>query len=345
MNYTPEGYTAFQHEFLRNLGFSPEEKKDCTCWHSPAHPERGSVLLYRRPELYTLTVADYTVSKEFSLPFISGNDQLRFGNFYDGQTHFHIEGIAARSTTPTSFLVRESRLHGRQFWNAGQHFRGVEFTVFPDYLKQLEAVDESTLALSRLPFNCSYHFLPPTVSAAMRQLARRAENGQLRLLSVESTLLQCIEDLCSALDAGAYKNHQIPVPTVRLGNHLLTFNSADLSSLQKARQILMDQPENPPTIAQLSKLVFLNEQKLKAGFPLIYHMTIGAFVREQRMSRAAALLTSSSLSVHEIAMKTGYASSSSFIKVFRETYQKTPLAFRKDQRAALETETGAWAAH
>lgn len=53
-------------------------------------------------------------------------------------------------------------------------------------------------------------------------------------------------------------------------------------------------------------MVFLNEQKLKAGFLAKYHMCID-----------------------EISKIIGYNYSGNFIKMFKKIHGKTPLAFRK----------------
>lgn len=58
-------------------------------------------------------------------------------------------------------------------------------------------------------------------------------------------------------------------------------------------------------------------------------MTIGAYTNHVRMTVAANLLSTTDLSVEEIAYKVGYQYSTNFSKMFKKTYGKTPLKFRK----------------
>lgn len=79
-------------------------------------------------------------------------------------------------------------------------------------------------------------------------------------------------------------------------------------------------------------MVFLSEQKLKAGFSKYYHMSIGQYVNNIKMALAANLLSTTDLSIKDIAFKVGYNYSSNFSKMFKKTYGKTPLKFRKTKQ-------------
>ena len=124
-----------QNNILQNLGFHSVKGNHCTRFANKSRPEDGIFVLYERPGLYSLAAADYTAATSFSLAFESEETVLRFGSFYDGKTHFEIEGITSHSSSPSSFLVREEKIKGRQYWNAGQHCRGIEFALFPAFLK------------------------------------------------------------------------------------------------------------------------------------------------------------------------------------------------------------------
>ena len=89
---------------------------------------------------------------------------------------------------------------------------------------------------------------------------------------------------------------------------------------------------NPPTIKSLSKRVFLNEQKLKAGFSAKYHMSISQYTNSIRMTMAENLLSTTELSIDEISKMIGYNYSGNFIKMFKKTHGKTPLDFRKGKK-------------
>ena len=58
-------------------------------------------------------------------------------------------------------------------------------------------------------------------------------------------------------------------------------------------------------------------------------MSIGEYTNSVRMTVAANLLSTTDLSIEDIANKVGYNYSANFSKMFEKTYGKTPLKFRK----------------
>ncbi|MGI6576448.1 MAG: helix-turn-helix domain-containing protein [Eubacteriales bacterium] len=60
--------------------------------------------------------------------------------------------------------------------------------------------------------------------------------------------------------------------------------------------------------------------------------TLGKLQKDLRMKHAARLLTSSGLTVEQIAADCGYKSANHFYSVFKETYGFTPLEYRKNHR-------------
>ncbi|MDO4321701.1 MAG: AraC family transcriptional regulator [Lachnospiraceae bacterium] len=324
-------HSEFQKTIFRHLTFQPDVQNHRTVWANPGRPELGSVLVYERPGCYILSAADYMVPENFSVKFENTQLQLRFGSFYEGKTCFQIEGLAARSSTPTSFLVLEKHTKGIQFWKAGQHFKGVEFTLFPKYLAALEELDPKSHIFTGFPINMTYPALPSTIVSSIWQLSKMTFSDDLTPIILEGILLQCMGTLTQILSKEGFAAFHTQ-PTAKLGNRTLNFSSADLQSIRQAAGILTENIAAPPSIDELSKRVYLNRQKLEAGFSLCYHMTIGQYIRSCRMAEAARLLAETQLQIQEIGTAVGYTSSASFIKVFRQTYQVTPLAFRKAAR-------------
>ena len=60
-------------------------------------------------------------------------------------------------------------------------------------------------------------------------------------------------------------------------------------------------------------------------------MSISEYTHSIRMTMAENLLATTELSIHEISKKMGYHHSSNFVKAFKKSHGKTPLAFRKNK--------------
>ena len=109
---------------------------------------------------------------------------------------------------------------------------------------------------------------------------------------------------------------------------------ADLDAIKEARNILVDDITNPPTIAQLARQVGLNENKLKKGFKQLFGTTIHSFLLEVRMQQAKLLLAEGRLAISEVADQVGYKNKSHFSAKFRAIYGFLPRDFRKHLRSS-----------
>lgn len=330
-------HMKYQRAIFQHLHFTPCDLKYGTLWSDNKHPECGSCLVWERPGMYALTVADYTVPETFTVPFSVRQTYLRFGSFYEGRTQFEIKGFHTSTSLPSHYIVKESGLSGQQSWQAGDHYKGVEIALSFAYLEKLKGVDSRILALKTLPDNVTQTALPTKVVTLLQELSTLALSQQLTPLEFDGLLVQCLAALLGALDKGYSRN--VPfAPTVSLGNRKISFSLMDYQAIFSAKQLITDHPEENITIHMLSKKVFLNEQKLKVGFSLCYGISIGAYLKDCRMTKASELLIHTDLSVEEIAYATGYKSSAGFIKAFRQKYLVTPLKFRAD--AQLRNLTG-----
>ena len=149
---------------------------------------------------------------------------------------------------------------------------------------------------------------------------------------MESKILESISlinDEINSSPENAFTN-QLNYGEIKIGkDRYITLTASDANAIQKAHDILTKEACNPPTIKSLSKMVFLNEQKLKAGFSAKYHMSISQYTNSIRMTMAENLLSTTELTVDEIAKTLGYNYSGNFVKMFKKVHGKTPLAFRK----------------
>lgn len=324
---------AFREEVLRQLHFQPSDRGHCTLFRDLSAPENGYFLFYSRPGYYELGIADYTVPKDFQIRFDNPEAMIRFGIVYEGRTKFQLKNQQVSSFTPSSFFVAEKNLKGKQIWHRGQHFHGTEITLHEAYLSQVisESFPEA-LCMEDFKMNHTYHYLPLPVISVIHQLNSLSASGRLTPLYLESKILECTALLSEEIKKPKDNvfAHQIDYGTIQIGaGRTCRLTASDIQSIQKAHDILTEQAVHPPTIEKLSRMVFLNQQKLKAGFAKQYHMGIGEYTTSLRMSMGASLLSSTDLSVSDIAKKTGYRYSGNFSKMFKKYYRVSPLEYRR----------------
>ncbi|WP_300384337.1 helix-turn-helix transcriptional regulator [Clostridium sp.] len=323
----------FRNAVFNKLGFIPIKDKNYTLYKNINNPNLGYLINYAREGYYNLGIADYTIPEDFSISFNNPEFLMRFGVVYTGVTKFKIENSPVSSFTPSSFFVMEKDLKGIQSWKKGQHFHGIEITIHRKYLEEVIApYFPNIIDFEYFLKNHTYIYLPLEIVEIIHKLQSLTDENSLNSIYLESKILECIAILINEVtnsSENAFTN-QINYGNINIGkNRSIKLTSSDINAIKKAHDILSENYDNPPTIESLSKVVFLNQQKLKAGFSKHYHMTIGEYTNSIRMTVAANLLSTTDLSIDEVSKKVGYNYSANFSKMFKKTYGKTPLIFRK----------------
>lgn len=97
--------------------------------------------------------------------------------------------------------------------------------------------------------------------------------------------------------------------------------------IRQAKKVIMERASDPPTLAELSKEIGLNEYRLKEGFKNIYGKTVFQFLNDYRMDTARHWLEDGSLKVNEAAYQIGYTNPSHFIAAFKKKFGVTPKKY------------------
>ncbi|MBS6599930.1 MAG: helix-turn-helix domain-containing protein [Clostridium sp.] len=323
----------FQEKVLKKLTFKPYNKGNYILYENKNRKELGYLIKYSRKGYYDFGIGDYTIPSNFSISFEHNEELIKFGTVYTGNTKFEIKDSAISSFSPSSFFVSEKGLKGTQSWKKGQHFHGTEITIYRKYFDEVILPNfPNSLDFTNFITNYTYHYLPLEIAKIIQDLRNLAEREELTPLYLESKILESIALINKEILHSPENvfNTQLDYGNIKIGkDRYVALTISDVNSIQKAYDILTKEFFHPPTINALSKMVFLNEQKLKAGFSAKYHMSIRQYTTSVRMTVAENLLSTTDLSIDEIAQKVGYNHSANFIKMFKKVHGKTPLAFRK----------------
>ena len=102
----------------------------------------------------------------------------------------------------------------------------------------------------------------------------------------------------------------------------------DREQTGKARAILENNLEYPPSLNELAGRVGVSSAKLKQIFPRVCGMPPYAYLRKLRMEKAMRLLNNGEMSVTEAAYEVGYSSLSHFSCVFAKCFGMKPSEAR-----------------
>ncbi len=155
-----------------------------------------------------------------------------------------------------------------------------------------------------------------TQSILLNQIAHQhIFQGKLQELFLESKLLELVYQTF----------HKLPLHVNE------EFSSQDTKALHKAKQILLSNLTNPPSLKDLAHHIALNEFKLKKGFKALFGTTVYGMLHAYRLKEAKNLLEHNDISVQEAALHVGYKSLSHFSKAFKAYYGIFPIEIKKER--------------
>jgi AraC-like DNA-binding protein len=164
------------------------------------------------------------------------------------------------------------------------------------------------------------HNMP--MSFAMHQCIHEIMNntlaGKLKLLFLQS---KCVELL--ALQAQMYED------TMGHSSSIICRSDFDKDSIHYAKDYLLQNIQQPPSLTELAKVAGINEFKLKQGFRELFNNTVFGYLSDYKLNQARDLLLGEKLPLKEIAERLGYSSVQHFNTAFRKKFGVPPGKVRK----------------
>lgn len=162
--------------------------------------------------------------------------------------------------------------------------------------------------------------ITPLQAMIFRELdSAMALEGRMQEIYAESKVLELF---C--------KSHQCPPATLPD-----SLSPQDISSIHRAREILLSDIVNPPSLKELAHAAATNEFKLKKGFKSLFGTTVYGLLHEERLESAKRLLERDDVSVQEASRLVGYKSVGHFSKIFKERFSILPVELTKNRKRFL----------
>ncbi|MFY9074572.1 AraC family transcriptional regulator [Malaciobacter mytili] len=161
------------------------------------------------------------------------------------------------------------------------------------------------------------------------------ENLQLldfSLTSLESQFL--LNDILNCKLIGELRNMYIQgkvfellsleISKLQKNKEEITLDEYDKNAILKAKEILLENLQNPPSIVTLAKMVHLSEVKLKKGFKQLYKTTPYQLLLTHKMKLAKNMLQSGEYNINEVALQIGYKFANNFTNAFYKEFKTRP---------------------
>ena len=102
-----------------------------------------------------------------------------------------------------------------------------------------------------------------------------------------------------------------------------------LERVYYAREILLRDLCNPPSLGELAQQVGLNDFLLKQGFRQAFGTTVFRELRSHRLEQAKQLLAEQGTTVAAVAQQVGYADITAFARAFKHKFGVNPKEYQK----------------
>ncbi|WP_326991211.1 AraC family transcriptional regulator [Chitinophaga sp. 212800010-3] len=191
-----------------------------------------------------------------------------------------------------------------------QHFLPY-YTILPPFARKM--ADRVATSLTSFPIRLSapgLHYID--------RLLNCTYTGSLRSMYIDARIMDTMTEVLSIAEGSAKREIQL--------------TDEETSRILQIRKLLGENLHKHYRIKDLSRMVYINEYKLKRGFQQVVGASIFDYQLNRRMQEAQMHLSNTEMSLEEIAEATGYQYLSSFISAFRHHFGLTPSVFRKQWR-------------
>ncbi len=221
-----------------------------------------------------------------------------------------------------AFLVSPSVEETLQL-KANQPSSFVTILLRPSFLKEylisvVEDSEEDIVELLSNPMNelhLSMSELNADIQMVLHQIEKNTYQGFLRNIFIESKALELI----TYFFAHAQTQYKL--------QNTKKLRQKEKEAIKEASQILKMRMETPPSVLELSRLVGINEYKLRMGFKEVFNTTVYDYLRKLRMDKARLMLEKDEITVSEAGYLVGYSNLSHFAAAFKKEFGVNPSQY------------------
>jgi AraC-like DNA-binding protein len=182
------------------------------------------------------------------------------------------------------------------------------FTAEADYIPFLSADNKEKKYYAQEPFS-------PSIAVILSQIVNFNLHPSVKSLYVKGKIYELI---------ALYFNRS---PNADIEQCPYLADEENVKKIKKAKEIILANMAEPPSLAELASEIGLSLKRLKEGFKQIYGDSVYSFLFDHKMDYAKRLLETGQYNVNEIGLKVGYSTSSHFIAAFKKKYNTTPKKY------------------
>ncbi|MDR7131240.1 AraC-like DNA-binding protein [Algoriphagus sp. 4150] len=211
------------------------------------------------------------------------------------------------------------------------HLEILEITFTPEYFKKFDNNDSriieqymDAIEKQRPLFMPNNGKINPLMENTIRQILNCPYKGSVKRIMLESKILELLALQTESLE-------QTLNPNCTCGN----IKKSEIEKLHHAKLLMEGRLDTPPTIYELSRIIGLNEFKLKSGFKQLFGNTVFGYISDYRLAIAREFILETDRSFAEISDMIGYSHQQHFSTAFKRKYGISPIDLRKGKSGYL----------
>ena len=151
-------------------------------------------------------------------------------------------------------------------------------------------------------------FMTPEMEQIVTSIFANQYTGKTKMMFFRSQITALLSHFFGHLASGQKENAIMPFR----------------EKLNQARDILVSNIDNPPSLGELAEQIGFNTTKLKREFKEVFGVPVFKYLQNQRLTKAHELLSNKQTTVQEAAWHVGYDSLSSFSNAFAKKFGYRP---------------------
>lgn len=274
-----------------------------------------------------LCIADFTIDHDIDVDFelkrppvvfwnvLSGNNTIRIGSGHSKKEFTHSEsGMSGISFLPHTRGIVHYPKNQRICMVGIQMSPHVLGTILNQRVKCLPQELRRVINGEERKIFYTCETMKPMARMVLQQILNCPYEGDIRRIYLEGKVIELVA---------------MKLASNNKGDTLEFSKSRDEEKTRQARDILIKDLENTPSLRDLAKCVCLTHTRLSREFRNIYGMSVFSYLRAYRLNYARMLLQDKDMNITEVAYASGFSGPSHFAKDFFRCYGVQPRIYRR----------------
>jgi AraC-like DNA-binding protein len=293
----------------------------------PKQQSRGYEHVMAFPTGMNLLVEQFDLAEDliletnkYNLPFM----EFSFAVIGDDES----EMIPAGQNFTAAYFDLDKEIPGDGlYWRGGQRILLVEVGINPQEFfcrHEVSSLDFLPKSLQLYLETDNISFLnyfrmgqtTPEMQIILHQIVNCPFHGLIKEIYLQA---KCLELMALKLEPDTAGERELMRSRILQGD--------DITRIYHAREILIRDFHNPPSLLELARKVGLNDYKLKIGFRQVFNTTVFGYLWAYRMEKARTLIMSQQMTIKQVAKKVGYECPSRFAVAFRKRFGIQPSQY------------------